>query len=578
MYLLTLDKTQSINPKYLSIPMSHVWIYPRARRRYHDASSHWRRKTQPEVVPSSLEETLRSHRFANRQTLIRKLPARESANPGMIRPKLNPDRFVPTEALKEQEVREADLHQILNEDGGAETRFDVLSIRSPNSSPMDPTKPNILWTKDTIYHRSTEYPWLSYLEESGSGSISRLSDEITAFEKYILPTREERDAVGRVQRDAIASLKFDEMNLPILTGSRRTGMAVPHSSVDFVILIEDPERVEGGRGPSATRPMMVQARLKRLHQIEDALKESKTLSKVMLRKEKNPTLSAVHAATGLQVQFQCATSPPASTDFILNYRAEFPTLRPLFMVLRMLLETRGFLGGDASSVDPYLLTMMIVAALKIQEGKYHRRNIGSQFLHVLEFYKDTDFTKYGVSVEPPGIFEKNMDSKMRDKKGKRLLMHEPYLRGQRSIGKRSLSLPRAGMLSLQDPTDFMNDLGCKASVIPEVKQLFQALYDDLRARMKSWDYDKVPTDRERISFQDENSLEKSEKPPSPSLLSLALGMNYEDFERFRDKLLLAASQAGHVPIDEVNSDVGPCCQRSLEGVKTHMESWPSEKI
>ncbi|PGH34453.1 hypothetical protein GX50_02721 [[Emmonsia] crescens] len=549
-----------------------VWIFLRARRQYHNDSGRWRPGNQPEVVPNSLEKTIESHRSANRQTFtIRKIFPRKNGNKEPFYPhwKSKADRSFPTDAFSEQPVRQVNLSQIFKDDEGTNSRFDHHSFRAQRNTAIDPTRPNISWTKDAPYSLSTEFPWLNYVEKCDGGGIARLSEEIRAFEKYMLPTPGERDAVEKAQNDAIASLKSDEANLPILIGSQRTGMALPHSSVDLFVLIEDLERVEGGRGPSATRPKMVQARLKRLREMEGILKESMTLSKVILRRDREPTLSAVHDATGLQVQFQCGPSPPASVDFILNYRAEFPALRPLFIVLRMLLETRGLLGGSDGGVHPHLLTMMIVAALKIRAGKYQRDNVGSQLLHILEFYKDTDFTKYGVSVEPPCLFDKEMGARVKYKDGRLIALHDPYLRGQRSISKRSLSSPREGMLSLQDPSDFMNDIGWTSLVMPEVKQLFKEVHDDLKARIKS------EGQRCTAQPQDNGGFENSENTPSGSMLSLPLGANYHDFERFRDRTLVVSSPTGHFRTDEIYHTFEPR-PHALGKVRTHMESWPTE--
>ncbi|QSS60888.1 DNA polymerase sigma domain-containing protein [Histoplasma capsulatum] len=515
-------------------------IFLRARRQYRSVSDRWRPGNQIEVVPDSLEETIQKHRSANRQTFtIRKIPARKHDNEReFVRPRSIPTRqksnahlSVPAVALSGPPTDRVRLSQILNSDEGTNNRFDLHSFQARRNPAVDPTRANISWAKNAPYGPSTELPWLSYAEMSDGG-----------------------------------------------------GMALPHSSVDLFVSIKDLERAEGGRGPSATRPKMVQARLKRLREIASTLKDSRSLSNVMLKRDRDPTLAALHDATGLQVQFQCGPSPPASIDFILNYRAEFPTLRALFMVLRILLETRGLFGGVDGGVRPYLLIMMIVAALKIREGKYQRDNVGSQLLHVLEFYKDTAFTKYGVSVEPPGLFDKEVGVSV--KKNGKLIPH-PYLRGQRSISKRSSSSPCEGMLSLQDPSDFMNDVGSTCLVMSQVKQLFKATYDDLKARIKTEGKQGTAYNHQQQQQQEQqqqqwqrqrqvNVVENNVNKVGGSMLSVALGANYHNFERFRDRLLDVASPTGPVRTGEMdhNFELLPL---PLGEVRTHMESWPAEE-
>ncbi|KLJ10611.1 hypothetical protein EMPG_09875 [Blastomyces silverae] len=551
-----------------------AWIFLRARRQYHNASGRWRPSNQLEVDPNSLEETIQRHRSANRQTFtIRKVASRTNEYKGTIRPEFIQPRWKWEADRSDQPARREDLSRILDRGERANSKFDPHSFQARRDPTVDPTRPNISWTKDVPYSPTIELPWLNYVEKSDGGAIACLGEEIRAFEKYMLPTPGERDAVEKAQNDAIASLQCAKADLPILIGSQRTGMALPHSTVDLFVPIKDLEREEGGRGPSATRPKMVQARLKRLREMEHILKNSQTLSNVTLRRDRDPTLSAVHVATGLQVQFQCGPSPPASLDFILNYRAEFPTLRALFIVLRMLLETRGLFGGTDGGMHPYLLTMMIVAALKIREGKYQRDNVGGQLLHVLEVYIDTDFTRYGVSVEPPGLFDKWLSVReVRNEYGGVIRLHHPYLRGQRSISKRSFSPPSYGMLSLQDPSDFMNDVGRTCFVMPEVKQLFKATHHDLKARIKS---EGKPSTAQQ---QDKDAvIGSNENKHSGSILSLALGANYHDFERFRDRILVDASLTeGHVRTDEINRNFEPR-PHPLGEVRTHMESWRTEE-
>ncbi|OJD24086.1 hypothetical protein ACJ73_04558 [Blastomyces percursus] len=551
-----------------------TWIFLRARRQYHNASGRWRPSNHLEVDPNSLEETIQRHRSANRQTFtIRKIPSRTYDYKAPIRPEFIQPRWKSEAGRSDQPARQVDLSRILDRGEGTSSKSDFHSFQARRDTTVDPTRPNISWTKDVPYCPMIELPWLNYMEKTDGRTIACLGEEIGAFEKYMLQTPGERDAVEKARNDAIASLQCVEADLPILIGSQRTGMALPHSSVDLFVPIKDLERAEGDRGPSANRPKMVQARLKCLREMGRVLKNSQTLSNVTLRRDRDPTLSAVHDITGLQVQFQCGPSPPASLDFILNYRAEFPTLRALFIVLRMLLETRGLLGGADGRMHPYLLTMMIVAALKIREGKYQRDNVGGQLLHVLEVYIDTDFAKYGVSVEPPGLFDKWQSLReVRNKNGRVIPLHHPYLRGQRSISKRSFSPPSYGMLSLQDPSDFMNDVGWTCFVMPEVKQLFKATHADLKARIK-------PEGKPSTAQQQDKDavLGSNDNTPSGSFLSFALGANYHDFERFRDRILVDASLTeGHVRTDEINRNFEPR-PHPLGGVRTHMESWRTEE-
>ncbi|KAK2750872.1 hypothetical protein FQN55_001443 [Onygenales sp. PD_40] len=502
----------------------------RARRQYHDApSGRWRPRNEPKVVPDSLSETLRTHQDANRPSLIRKIPVPENPHSGIFRPKWD-DHPTNKDTSYKPPLSKPELHKSWDNDRSLAGSERTSTPRSEKEG----CYPHLSWTTDSIYQPSTGFIWLDHIQGSAIDGISRLDEEIKAYETYMVPNAQERDVVSKIHNDITRILRGGTVDSPILIGSRRTGMAVPHSSIDFLIPIPDPHRVDGCRGPSPTRPKMVLVHREHLRLIDAKLRASHIFSKILPRREEDRILTAIHGKTGLQLSFRCATDLPASLDLISYYNAEFPSLRPLYLTLRMVLETRGILGRSTGTVDSYGLMMMIVAALKIQEGKYHRQSIGQQLLHVLEFYLHTDFTKYGISIEPPSLFQKTM----KGKKGRDLTDGDaPYLRGQRSISKRTALLPHRNMLCLQDPADFMHDLGTDSVRMSDMQHLFQEVYDDINSRIRKWDGDCTVGDMGDASSRVERSCQDVQ---SNSMLALAVGANYEDMERFRDMILLAA--------------------------------------
>jgi hypothetical protein len=172
--------------------------------------------------------------------------------------------------------------------------------------------------------------------------------------------------------------------------------------------------------------------------------------------------------------------------------------------------------------------MMIVAALKLGEGTFDRHiDLGRQLLHVLQFYADANFRRYGVSVDPPGLFRKvDPKAKSRDK------IETANVRGQESIGRASLAR-RADMLCLQDPADFMNDLGVECLQSRRMQRVFRSVHDGIQAEMQRWEQEQQHGGPSRVA-----SVKRSDGKLTVGVLQSALGANYDSLERLRDRTVL----------------------------------------
>ncbi|KAK2814330.1 hypothetical protein FQN49_008221 [Arthroderma sp. PD_2] len=265
----------------------------------------------------------------------------------------------------------------------------------------------------------------------------------------------------------------------------------------------------------------------RLTQAARLLRATGTFFGVTVEKTHVPVVSALHTATGRRVQIHCGVKPHSSLEYVLNYKTEFPTLRPLYIAMRMILETRNMLGADQQTVDTYGLTMMIVAALKLGEGKFDRLDLGRQFLHVLRFYEEAKLRRHGISVDPPGLFRKRAHAQ-----GPKT-DQPPHVRGQLSIGKKSLTRGN-DLLCLQDPADFMHDLGIASLSSLRLQQVLGAVHTDVLRGLRAWDGE-AEGGNEIVPAA---AVADSERP---SLLRFALGSNYDRIETLRDKAIFEAA-------------------------------------
>lgn len=359
-----------------------------------------------------------------------------------------------------------------------------------------------------------------------SDPMSHLDAEIRALEKYMLPTPREQPKV-----DELVALVTDQLggtvpHPPLVIGSRRTGFATGHSNLDLILPVDDVERsADRARNPRATRPKMRGIRLDLLRKVANTLEQNPMFSRVRMPK-RVPVVTAVHSPTGLQLQLYCGEGLPSSIEYISSYFAEYPAVRPLYMAVRVILEAQGMLGAHRSSIRSSALLMLLVAFLKMNHGRFQRpETLGQQLLAFLQTYGTfVDLTTTGISVDPPGFF----NAESLDEKGGGDEVLSAQLRGQQSLinikhtAARRRNFPTARRLCIQDPSNYMIDMGRSCTRTAELQNTFADAYDRLQASLETWN--------------------ASEQNPPRSILSHALRANFDDFVAKRIRLAFGSDQ------------------------------------
>ncbi|KAL2009217.1 hypothetical protein VTN00DRAFT_7411 [Thermoascus crustaceus] len=505
------------------------------------------------IRPNSLQKTLEVQRAANRSALLRKV-AYDDLSAYVFRPDLPPENFADHEKLSASEHRPREpvgsskesrhwgSEDSAQPQGRSSIREKVSRIRSVGGSressarevSLGPEKRSgeLHWDVNEKEHRPQQSPWLDHVRPLGriTDGLARLDAEIRALERYLTPTREEQASVDQVIESVSTMLARVVPHPPRVIGSWGTGMALSHSDLDFILPVNDPVD-DPVRKPSPMRPEMVQAYRKTLRGVDGLLRESPLFKdQVDALDGRTPAVTAVHDATGLRLQFYCGEGPPSSIEYVKDYQAEYPALRPLYIATRMMLEVRGVFGPRNSSISSYGLLMLIVASLKMNHGRFLRPdNLGEHLLEILHTYgKVVDWRKTGVSVDPPGFFHlstiKSAESSIKSQDPDFGEEEEPaYLRGQRALlnSKRTAAVkrnfPAAGAVCVQDPTNYMNDVG-KSCVRPaQLQDTFTTAHERLRGAIAAWDESAAGT--------------------SDSLLAHALKANFDDFEQLRSQIM-----------------------------------------
>ena len=331
--------------------------------------------------------------------------------------------------------------------------------------------------------------------------------------------------LGPIEREAAEIFTADVSSMvhkilpdcPVLPiGSYSTGLADRLSDFDFSISIPGLDKAPLDRGPSPTRPKACKTRAKALLDTRVSLaKSSQFIPPVEMIHARVPIVKAIHRITRFRVELQVLGSHQATQEYTMAYLAEFPTLRPLYIVFRSALHIRRLNIVHEGGLGSYSTLMMIVNALKHASSRFAADDLASHFLYVLEFYSDADLYKHGFSPDPPRTLPKQAKLSSDEKIAR---LRDPVLRGMDILLKANPKKPY--LLCLQDPANPVNDLGSKAYGIKHVQKLFRVIREGLKINMAAWEGD--------------GNFEKAWQPHA--LLAECLGAKYAGLEEQRRRV------------------------------------------
>ncbi|KAL1963819.1 hypothetical protein VTN77DRAFT_7750 [Rasamsonia byssochlamydoides] len=475
-------------------------------------SSFHPKNPQP-VFKNSLRKTLEAQRIANRVRLIRKVYPVTAESSEIKAPQLTPTTA--TDGVRS-------LRRSSQKNGIRSVRRERRGTRALKR-PQSPVQ-SLSWKVDESAERPAQYPWLEFLQPNTCelDGLSRLDAEIRSLEAYLSPNNQEQDAIDQIVRDLSTLVAGTVPHAPQVVGSRHTGMALVHSNLDLIIPVDDPELPDDrDRKPSPMRPRAVRAYQDTLRAAEPALRQSSLFENVHLSQDRVPAITMVHLPTGIPLRIYCGQELPDSLEYVKNYQTEFPALRPLYMTLRMILDVRSNFGANRSSIGPYGLLMLIVAVLKLH--RHPPNSLGEQLLDILHMYStEVNLETTGVSVDPPGFFDFatiRRDESLAEERGEE---EPPYLRGQRALLRFKVRArdkgnhPAARHLCIQDPANYLNDVGWPCVRTAELQGAMADAYQRLRAALNAWEGD------------DDGGPD--------SVLGQALQANFDDLKQLRSRI------------------------------------------
>ena len=377
----------------------------------------------------------------------------------------------------------------------------------------------------------------------------RLNQEILAFEAWSSPTRSEREAVDDCKERLLTFVaQIDPSWSFEIHGSRATGLANPLSDLDYIIHSPDSTKnpIEGGSNKK--RRSVKRAALNVLFKLKKAFDESSDYHQATVCiPPKIPTLTATDKRTGLRLQ---AIASPAvtthTTEFVKYYLAEYPQLKPLYVLIRRCLERKGLSSAAECGLSSYPLVVAILTALTHAQENFSPDDLGRQLLHVLDFWANADCVSLGYAADPPLTFPKYSSSLIGSQSfedhellseredllesNKELASDDrppsinettelnslsrahpipfqdptylidssdpdPYLASISVLAARNNKLrAQSGQadisktrLSLQDPANPTNDVGRSCVRMDEIQQLFRSTHATITGEMRKWD-------------------------------------------------------------------------------------------
>jgi DNA polymerase sigma len=349
--------------------------------------------------------------------------------------------------------------------------------------------------------------------KDGNG-MARLDAEIAALAEYLQPSSSENVAIARIVRQISEQFAGVVPSPPQLVGSRSTRTAFSSSGIDLMVPVGDEKSPASGQ--RALNPMSSKTFAGILQKVEAAVRQVPDYDEFRIVPAKSPTLVMTHKASTLPINIFCGNKLPSSDDYIKTSLAGTPSLQPLYMVLRAILESRNIFGWETASLGPYGLILLVASFLKQQDTQFQQKGLGEQLLAILDFYgSKINFRTTGVAAEPAEFFD--FASVRHKYKALPSPRSDPVLVGQRALlrfkanARRKSNIPAAKHLCIQDPTNYLNDVGLQCTRTAELKKILSSASMGLQLAAKRWDGD-------------------------GSILGQALQANFDEFRRIRTSL------------------------------------------
>ncbi|CAL1414189.1 unnamed protein product [Linum trigynum] len=297
-------------------------------------------------------------------------------------------------------------------------------LRTP-SGEAESTSPVVTGTAEPV--GETE-PRLESGWFSGNGRFKspllQLHKEIVDFCDFLSPTLEEQASRRAAVESVCDVIKYIWPRCKVeVFGSFRTGLYLPTSDVDVVILNSHVVSPQTG-----------------LHALSRALSQRGIAKKILvIAKARVPIIKFVEKRSGISfdLSFDLENGPKAA-DFIQDAVAQWPSLRPLCLILKVFLQQRELNEVYTGGVGSYALLTMLLAVLKnLSLDRTPEHNLGVLLIHFFDLYGRKLCTS-DVGISCNGFFSKRAKGFMNNGRPFLISIEDPQAPGN-DIGKNSFN-------------------------------------------------------------------------------------------------------------------------------------------
>lgn len=358
------------------------------------------------------------------------------------------------------------------------------------------------------WHPKLPPPWLERgLNDRNLPQIhplTALHNEIVSFLHLMEPLPSEIEQRQKLVERISETVKqhFDDDTRVEVFGSQTTGLFLPTSDIDVVIITNDKKGqsqetkttknrkinetteptnggvesknesiAEGGNGSDVESYQASLPQNSPLQRFAKAIRqdwEGDLSYFETVEQTRIPLVKFTHATTNISidVSFNQPTGPPAA-QLMKRYLEALPPLRPLTFVLKYFLAARGLNEPYTGGVGSFMLQLLIVAFLQHRERdavNFQRPsvyNLGSLLLEFFEMYgMEFNYLTTGISVRYDGFFFPKGAA------DRRAIFWKP---------------DRMAMLALENPLDPTQDVGQSSFRFQTVQRAFAVAYKLLLA-------------------------------------------------------------------------------------------------
>ncbi|CAK9167169.1 unnamed protein product [Ilex paraguariensis] len=271
----------------------------------------------------------------------------------------------------------------------------------------------------------------------------QLHKEILDFCDFLSPTPEEQAIRLAAVESVFGVIRYIWPNCkPEVFGSFKTGLYLPSSDIDVVILGSDIKSPQIG-----------------LHALSRALSQRGIAKKIqVIAKARVPIIKFVEKRSGVafDISFDVQNGPKAA-EFIEDAVCKWPPLRPLCLILKVFLQQRELNEVYSGGIGSYaLLTMLIATMQSLSDCQASpERNLGVLLVNFFDIYgRKLNTCDVGVSCSVGGTF---------------------FLKSCKGFSIKA----RPFLISIEDPQAPENDIGKNSFNYFQVRSAFAMAFSTL---------------------------------------------------------------------------------------------------